>query len=151
MIEIPSQIFLWIGLLISFALLIASFSMAGKARRFALSTFIHLNLLVIIPLIITDPLSFLPVSLPCLAIYYYFMYQIAEVVVPSFDRDDKKERWKQFWVFFWYSWGLQYLDSDRSCRSPNRNPYPWEVHQRVWNARHDLCRLASCNWGHRRP
>ena len=108
MIEIPSQIFLWIGLLISFALLIASFSMAGKARRFALSTFIHLNLLVIIPLIITDPLSFLPVSLPCLAIYYYFMYQIAEVVVPSFDRDDKKERWKQFWVFFWYSWGLQY-------------------------------------------
>ncbi len=109
MTEIFSQLFPWSGYILSVVLFIASLWMTDKAPRFISSFLIHLNILVIIPIfIIGDVYSIFFISFPCLALYYYFMYQVAEVVIPSADRGDMKERWNQFKVLVWYSWNLQY-------------------------------------------
>ncbi len=109
MTEILSQLFPWSGYILSAVLFIASLWMTDKAPRFISSFLIHLNILIIIPLfIVGNIISIFYISFPCLAIYYYFIYQMADVVVPSADRGDMKERWNQFKVFVWYSWNLQY-------------------------------------------
>jgi hypothetical protein len=47
------------------------------------------------------------ISLPILAIYYCFLYDLASAVLPSSSPEDRTEKWKKFLVLVAYSWGFQ--------------------------------------------
>jgi len=48
------------------------------------------------------------ISLPFIALYYYLLYRLAEVVIPASDPDISAEKWQRFKIFVGYMWGTQY-------------------------------------------
>lgn len=89
-------------------LFLAIFIYILGGRRGLYSLLGHLVVIWLIPVILDDLLSVFFISTPLLAIYYFVMYRIAEILIPFANPDDKEETKKHFWVLFWYSWGLQY-------------------------------------------
>jgi hypothetical protein len=53
-------------------------------------------------------IGILCVSLPILAVYYHIMHHLAHAIVPASNPEDKHEKNQRFWVFLWYTWGLQH-------------------------------------------
>lgn len=48
------------------------------------------------------------ISVPLLLAYYYLLYHIAIVIVPTSDPENPQEQRKRFRILLWYMWGLQY-------------------------------------------
>jgi hypothetical protein len=48
------------------------------------------------------------VSIPLLALYYYFLYRLAEVIILPSDPDDPQEKIQRFKTLSRYMWGLQF-------------------------------------------
>lgn len=48
------------------------------------------------------------ISAPLFAVFYYWTYCLAQVVVPASNPDDSKESLQRFKMLAWYLWGLQF-------------------------------------------
>ena len=53
-------------------------------------------------------LGMIMISLPFIALYYYLLYRLAEVVIPASDPDNPMEKRERFKIFIGYMWGIQY-------------------------------------------
>ncbi len=48
------------------------------------------------------------ISLPTLLAYYFVLYRMAIIVLPTSNPEDIAEKWKRFGVLVSYAWGIQY-------------------------------------------
>ena len=106
MLALSPQLFVWVGLCLGIVLII--FRLGFVKHRSLSSLALHAGILLTGSAIGNSWLGILFISVPFLLIYYYAMYQFAQVIIPFANPDDKKEAKKHFWVLFWYSWGFQY-------------------------------------------
>ncbi len=59
------------------------------------------------------------ISLPLLGAYYASLYNLAIIILPTSNPEDRKERWKRFAVLASYSWGIQspmYVTNDNAWK-----------------------------------
>lgn len=52
-------------------------------------------------------LGVLFISLPLILIFYAVLYELAHIVLPASNPEDKAERWKRFLILVSYAWGMQ--------------------------------------------
>ncbi len=52
-------------------------------------------------------LGILFISIPLILLYYLGLYELAHILVPASNPDDKHERWKRFLILVSYTWGVQ--------------------------------------------
>ncbi len=52
-------------------------------------------------------LGVLFISIPLILLYYLGLYELAHILLPASNPEDKSERWKRFLIFVSYTWGVQ--------------------------------------------
>ncbi len=73
------------------------------------------------------------ISLPILAIYYNTLHYLAHAIVPASDPENKLEKRQRFWVFFWYTWGLQHSLQVVSSDDPSGRTVEARISGNVFN------------------
>ncbi|PIP35831.1 MAG: hypothetical protein COX20_09225 [Desulfobacterales bacterium CG23_combo_of_CG06-09_8_20_14_all_52_9] len=96
----------WVELCAGFTVGVYLFSREHGGRRGLYSALGHLSV-ILIGWLLDRWVGILALSVPLLAIYYYTLYRIALVVVPTSRPEDGQEKQQRFLVLLSYTWGLQ--------------------------------------------
>ncbi|MBN1303535.1 MAG: hypothetical protein JXA13_03795 [Anaerolineales bacterium] len=97
---------IWVTLYLP-GLVIYALTMNFGGRRALFTYWGHLSILLAGRLL-GGPPGILFISVPLLALYYYIVYRLAEVIIPASDPEDRQERFQRFKILAWYFWGLQF-------------------------------------------
>ena len=97
----------WLELYIGFTGGIYILSREYGGRRGLYSALGHLSV-ILMGWLLDRWVGIIFISFLILAAYSYALYNIAVVIIPASDPEDRKERWRRFVVFLSYAWGIQY-------------------------------------------
>ena len=107
--------------------------------------------LIFFGLVLDGWMGLLFISVPVLAAYYFYLYHLAIVTLPTANPDDPNERWKRFIVFASYTWGIQFplvVADDNSWKKPEiriHGDFTWDypVPGMIWMKSHQVAGITA--------
>lgn len=107
LISFPPSYLRWPMLWLTLCPLVYFMSKEHGERRGLKSIIFHLAVFTI-GWAIGNWVGIMFLSLPILGGYYNTLYYLSHAVVPASAPESTLEKKQRFWVFFWYTWGLQH-------------------------------------------
>jgi regulator of protease activity HflC (stomatin/prohibitin superfamily) len=103
-----STIFRWVELSLFLFYLAYLFGHKNGERRWLYSAVGHIAMLFIGLLIFNRWMGLIFISLPVLVAYYFSLYNLAVVLLPASNPEDRAEQRKRYFILVTYAWGVQF-------------------------------------------
>ncbi len=123
---------------------------SSSINRMLVSCAVHIAILFF-GWVIDQWMGILLIAPPILIIYYFYLYRLAAVLVPTSNPDDRTERWKRYLIFVTYTWGIQFpmyvVDGHAwkklKARIPGNFTRDLPVPGLIWTRSHQVVAITS--------
>jgi hypothetical protein len=120
-------------------------------RRWFNSAVSHIGIVFVSMIFFGRWMGLFFIAIPVLVAYYFSLYNMAVILLPASNPEDRAEKWKRFVVFASYAWGIQlpmYVIDGHAwkkleARIPGDFTWDYPVPGLIWTRSHQVVAITS--------